>query len=241
MKLKATRSLLGTAIVPIAGKRPGKASSSTKAKEEILALAAKALPLISRSEDDVSKRLAPLYDKAVEPNSPEMGGARYRQELGNPPGKRWPLGDQITWEQLLTYCKKENVQRLWIATSDGDFITKFGERVWLNPFLHQDVIQACGDGVEVRCFDNLMTAITDFVEQTGVKADKLPSKQRSKEIEKQIHDLPPFVGWDDGTQIAIRAHWAREAAIGSGYFDFLGNRPLPLAAISAPEKDEGGQ
>src|SRR5262249_43485281 len=133
----------------------------TKAKEEIQELAAKALPPISRSEDDVSKRLAPLFGKAVEPNSPEMGGARYRRELGNPPGKRWPLGDQITWEQLLTYCEKENVQRLWIITSDGDYVTKFGECVFLNPFLHQELKQTCGDGVEVRCFDNLMTAITD--------------------------------------------------------------------------------
>jgi hypothetical protein len=173
----------------------------TKAKDKILELAAAALPLISQSKDDVSTGLSPLFGKADDPNSPEMGGARERQELGNPPGKRWPLGDQITWEQLLAYRKRENVQRLWIVTNDGDFTTKFGERVWLNPFLHRELVRTCGDGVEVRCFDNLMSAVEDFVEQTGVKADKLPSKQRAKEIQKQIRDLPPL-GWlqtfDDG-------------------------------------------
>jgi hypothetical protein len=69
----------------------------------------------------------------------------------------------------------------------------------------------------------------------------LPTEEKAKEIEQELQALPPFVqrSWDDGTQIAIRAHWAKEAAIGSGYYDFLGNRPLPLAAISTPERDEG--
>jgi hypothetical protein len=167
-----------------------------------------------------------------------MGGARYRQELGNPPGKRWPLGDQITWEQLLTYCEKENVQQLWIVTSDGDYLTKFGERLFLSPFRHRELKQACGDGVQVRCFDNLMSAIEDFVEQTGVKADKLPSKQRTKEIEKQIHDLPPFGwlrgNWDNGAQAAIAAHYPQP---GEGY-SFVAAPPLPLvAAVSKPKED----
>jgi hypothetical protein len=135
----------------------------------------------------------------------------------------------------LTCCKKENVQRLWIVTSDGDYATKFGERLWLNPFLHQEVVQACGDGVEVRCFDNLMTAIEDFVGQTGVKADKLPSKERSKEIEKQIHDLPPFGGWDDGTQAAIAAHWRTSEAFDYG---FVAAPPRPVAAISKPDEED---
>jgi hypothetical protein len=184
-------------------------TEKTKTKEELQELAAKALPQISRSEDHVSKRLVPLFDRAVEANSPETERAKARQELGNPPGKpRGPLGDQITWEQLLTYCEKQNVERLWIVTSDGDYLTKFGERVWLNPFLHQELKQACGDGLEVRCFDNSMTAIEDFVKSTGVKAEKLPNEERAKEIKVGLQAWlmirttgaldAPFKAMDDG-------------------------------------------
>jgi hypothetical protein len=73
-------------------------------KKEIRNLGAKALARISRSEDDVSKRLAALFDVAIVPNDDEMRRARDRRERGNPPGKsRDTLGDQITWEQLLIH------------------------------------------------------------------------------------------------------------------------------------------
>jgi hypothetical protein len=66
-------------------------------KKEIRELGAAALALISRSEDDVSKRLAALFDNAMAPNDYEMAGARARREFGNPPGyPGQPLGDQIT-------------------------------------------------------------------------------------------------------------------------------------------------
>ena len=45
------------------------------------------------------------------------------------------------------------------------------------------------------------------------------------------------VGWvphrDGGQQIAVHAHWTKEAAIGAGFYDVYGSRPLPAAtAIS---------
>src|SRR5262249_8873209 len=97
--------------------------------------------------------------------------------------------------------------------------------------------QTCGDGVEVRCFDNLMTAITDFVEQTRVRADKLPNKQRSKEIEKQIHDLPPFRGWDDVAQV-VAHQWGTRPGFN---YSISAGTARPLAAISTPAKEEGEQ
>lgn len=63
--------------------------------------AAETLRKISRSEDDVSKRLDALLDNSLKPTDDEMLRARKRKETGNPPGKPSdPLGDQITWEQL---------------------------------------------------------------------------------------------------------------------------------------------
>jgi len=74
------------------------------------------LQRISRSEDEVSKALAELFDKAVPHTPEEIQRARERKERGNPPGKKAdPLGDQLTWEQLLSHFKGKS--RLWIITS----------------------------------------------------------------------------------------------------------------------------
>jgi hypothetical protein len=147
----------------------------------------------------------------------------------------------------LSHCKKVGVKRLWIASNDDDYVTKFYGRAFLNPFLHRDLIQACGDVVEVRCFDNVMGAIKDFGKNAGVKAEKLPTEETSKKIEEDLRALSPAGwlprgNWEDVTQAVIRAHWAKEAVVGSGYYDFLSRPPLPLlAASSKPEKDEGEQ
>jgi predicted nucleic acid-binding protein len=45
--------------------------------------------------------------------------ARLRRELGNPPGKKETLGDQINWEILLRGCP--NGQDLHLVSRDGDF------------------------------------------------------------------------------------------------------------------------
>lgn len=61
---------------------------------------------ISCSEDEVSKALIPIFDKAVAHSPKELQKARNRKEIGNPPGKKGdPLGDQLTWEQILTHFK----------------------------------------------------------------------------------------------------------------------------------------
>ena len=57
-----------------------------EAKKEIRDLGARALAQISRSEDDVSKRLAVIFEGAIKPTPEEMERARQRKEIGNPPG-----------------------------------------------------------------------------------------------------------------------------------------------------------
>ncbi len=49
----------------------------------------------------------------------DVESARLRRELGNPPGKKDSLGDQINWEILLRACNDE--QDLHLVSRDGDF------------------------------------------------------------------------------------------------------------------------
>ena len=99
-------------------------------------------------------------------------------------------------------------------------------------------MQACGDNVDVWCFNKLTKAIEDFDETAGVVAEKLPTEQELKDAEKELDDLPPFRGWDDGMQAAMAAHWRTREAFDYG---FVAAPPRPIAAISTPERDEGKQ
>jgi PIN domain len=164
-------------------------------RSELTKLVADALSRISRSEDDVSKRLGALFDKAVSPTAEEMQRARERKEKGNPPGKRAdPLGDQITWEQLLSHCKESKCSRLWIISSDEDYCIKHGKHLLLNSLLRRDLIEACGTELEINCFGDLLEGIEHFGRHAGVKAEKLPTEEEAAVIRKEIEALPPR-GW----------------------------------------------
>ena len=126
-----------------------------------------------------------------------------RKEKGNPPGKREdPLGDQLTWEQLLSHAKGKS--KVWIISSDQDYFAKLEGKRFLNPFLHQELVAVNTAPTQVFCFDNLDEAIRDFVKQTGVKAEALPTEEESRKIEEEalkIKDdvtavlVPVPVGW----------------------------------------------
>ena len=209
---------------------------SRKARSELIELAGDTLSRISRSDDEVSQRLNALFDKAVSPNADEIKRAGERRERGNPPGKsNDPLGDQLTWEQFLTHCKRGGSNRLWIVTNDEDFGTKWERRFFLNPLLIQDLIGACGADVEARCFDNLADGIADFGKNAGVTAKKQPTDQEAAEIKKEIDTLPP-IGWmsayDDATMAVIRNHQFRQgfvAALGVS----AGTTPIVLSSPDA--------
>ena len=69
---------------------------------DLVKTAVQTLKRVGTSVDEVSKALNGLFSKAVNPTSEEITDARDRKERGNPPGKKTdPLGDQLTWEQLL--------------------------------------------------------------------------------------------------------------------------------------------
>jgi hypothetical protein len=192
-----------------------------QARKKLDKLVANALFQISLSEDDVSKRLGALFDKAVPPSVDEMQRARERKEKGNPPGKpKGPLGDEITWEQLLTNCKESKTMRLWIITSDQDYCIKYGKHFLLNPLLRRNLVDACGAEPEIHCFDNLTDGITDFGKNAGVTAKNLPTESEAADIKKEMEALPPL-GW------MPTADWAAHDAVMETIL--FRHRSLPLA------------
>ena len=158
-----------------------------KAQEEALDL----LRAISASEDEISKSLDGIFATAVDATDTERGQARHRKECGNPPGKpNQPLGDQLSWEQLLSHSKG----KIWIVSSDGDFSTKHGAKRFLNPLLYQDLKTANGrKPVTAFCFDNLMEAIQHFVKESGLSKAGLPTIEEVKRIDRVLQEASDFV------------------------------------------------
>lgn len=146
---------------------------------------------ISISQDKVSKTLLPIYAKAVTPSGDDINRARLRKEIGNPPGKRAdPLGDQLSWEQLLSIVPK--IQRLWIVSTDKDYFTEQGKVLYLNPILHNDLMKL-NAGLEVKTFNILSEALRDFDKQEKIKT--IPSNDELDLISKtEAHDLTGVTG-----------------------------------------------
>jgi hypothetical protein len=200
-------------------------SDINKSKTGLANLAADALRKISESQDDVSRRLSGLFENAAQPNPDQLQRARDRKERGNPPGKfDDPLGDQINWEQLLTYCK--GMKRLWIITGDGDYGIKHGKVMLLNSLLRRDLMTACGAELEISYFDNWSEGMTDFRKNVGVAPGELPSQERIEEIKKDEEAVSSPLDWLTGGDASanaaiIAAHMQRRnvAAILAGNND----------------------
>jgi hypothetical protein len=226
------------------------------AADELTELVTNALSKISRSEDEVSQRLRHLFENKVAAPSPcEMQRARDRKERGNPPGKPDdPLGDQITWEQLLTYCK--GAKQVWIITEDQDYFIRHGKEPLLNSLLYRDLTDACGVELKIWPSDKLDDGIIDFSKKAGVKAEDLPTEQEAKEIKDEIESLPPL-GWLNDTAMALSPHYVRHRdraiyahyAQDTGWMPYAANRaiaamqgvrlPLRTTADEASPTDQG--
>jgi hypothetical protein len=176
--------------------------SVKKTKEDFKKLAHDLLEQISQSEDEVSRRLAAIFSHVVVPSTDEVRRSNHRKKFGNPPGKKGdPLGDQLSWEQLLAHCKKnvKDKPKLWIVTNDSDYATKHDDRIFLNAKLYSELAQLYGSRPEVFCFDNILDAVKHFTDTTKVKADNLPTPEEATEIKKEQAELPLWVrDYDDG-------------------------------------------
>lgn len=135
---------------------------------------------ISQSKDKVSKGLSSLYKKAKKPTKNDLEKARLRKELGNPPGKRVdPLGDQLSWEQLLRQIPK--IEKLWIVSSDRDYFSEQKNDLYLNPILYKD-LKNKNSKLDIKIFRTLSEALRDFNSQEKIKS--LPDTKDLDSISK---------------------------------------------------------
>jgi len=168
---------------------------------EVDALVLDSIQQISRSEDEVSRALDQIFARAISHSPEELLRARDRRELGNPPGKiANPIGDQLTWEQILTHFKEK--KRLWIISRDGDYGTVYGGKGFPNRFLCDELSKiTCNP--EVYLFEDIVEGINHFVDLTGAKADQRLTPEEVEEITREEKALPYSYQPNESFQKAI--------------------------------------
>jgi len=201
--------------------------------QDIDALAAGIMAKISQSTDEVSTALGPIFAKAEPHRDEELRRARNRKELGNPPGKQEkPLGDQITWEQILSrFASKQTLQKLWIITRDPDYGPVYGDRGFLNQFLYQE-LRAVSSRAEAFLFKDIVDGIKDFARTTGVEAIELPTGEEAAEIKKEIEALPPVGGHSLSPSAASLSLSGATPITGGQYLFTGGPQGIPLTLLS---------
>lgn len=158
-----------------------------KINEEVDNLGLSLMRQISRSEDEVSKALHQIFENKVTHTSEELQKARDRRELGNPPGKKNdPIGDQLTWEQILTHFSDK--KRLWIISRDYDYATIYGKETFLNHFLYDELCNISFEP-EVYFFEDLVKGLNHFIDTTGVNAENRLTPEEVEEIEREEESL----------------------------------------------------
>jgi hypothetical protein len=162
-----------------------------KVNREVNALALGIMEQIGCSEDEVSTALAPIFGKAANHSPEELQRARDRREIGNPPGKSTdPIGDQLTWEQILTHFQGK--KRLWIISKDSDYGTIYGGKGFLNHFLYNELRKVVSSP-EVYFFQDVVEGLNHFVDTTSVKAEKRLTPEDEEEIKKEERSLPYLI------------------------------------------------
>ena len=159
------------------GRGSPKWAPDAKADEEsVNAAIDSVLSDVATSSDLVSQGLAPIFELALVETPEELESARFRREIGNPPGKaRDTLGDQISWTQLLSNVTDKD--ELWIVTSDGDFHLRNGETILLNPFLLRELVGKGLEPAKVHVYDNLASALQAFSKAAQHPVKNLPTKK----------------------------------------------------------------
>ena len=161
-------------------------------KKKFEGLTADLIQVINRDEDDVSIVQTKIFQKAIQESEDQLNRARKRKEIGSPPGKKGdPLGDQISWEQLLDNIG--SVTNLWIVTNDRDYFVEYKNTCYLNSLLYRDLIKI-NENINIYCFNKLSDALISYNKASSHKIETLPSpelletiikeEQRSNEIQE---------------------------------------------------------
>lgn len=121
---------------------------------------AKNLNDISSSEDFVSLKLNELSKESSVESNDEYFKSQRRKEVGNPPGKNNDsLGDQLTWEQLISKCK--SVNEIWIISNDSDYFTLHNKKLYLNSFLATELSKV-NPQIKFNCFNSLSEGLKSY-------------------------------------------------------------------------------
>ena len=193
---------------------------------DLTALAMGIMEKIRQSNDEVSLALTPLFLGAAPHLDEELERAKQRKERGQPPGKKVdPIGDQLTWEQILS--RFLNRKKFWIITKDSDYGTIYDGRGFLNQFLYDELRKVSPDA-EAFVFNDIADGIRHFADVTGMKADTLPTQQELQEIKNEENSLPPLDWLTVGTEIVRSAVSAAGVLAGAGGLSFSQDTPLVL-------------
>lgn len=129
---------------------------------------------IMLSADNVSLNLEQLFSSSVMATEGEIDAARKRKELGNPPGKHGdPLGDEISWEQLLNAY--DGSEKIWLISKDHDFFVEYDKKPYLDAFLYNELKLRSKGKPSIFCFESLAGSLAHFNKISGHKIKQLPS------------------------------------------------------------------
>jgi hypothetical protein len=163
-------------------------------KEKLTEIAKKLLEKINSSEDEISTILAEIFEHAKQHSTIQLEKARGRKELGNPPGKvNDPLGDQVSWQQLLDEI--DTVEEVWFITNDKDYITTFNNSCYLNTILIKELKEKKGD-IKIFCFNSLADGLKSFKKENPATIPSLPGDEELKKIsneERTLDVITPIV------------------------------------------------
>ena len=169
-----------------------------KVKSTLLSgISEKLIDKISKGTDEVSITINMLTSKARAATPAQLERARDRKERGNPPGKRAdPLGDQISFEQLLEELSSK--KELWIITNDSDFFYEYDSKIYLNPLLSKE-IKKINPAINIRCYKEITEGLRAFSGATNV-IKSLPKKEELDKIADEEKKLNVFLTGVSGSQ-----------------------------------------
>jgi len=142
---------------------------------------------IAEATDAISVSLEQIFRHELQATPAQINRARQRKELGNPPGKRAdPLGDQISWEQFLDQCIKD--QPAWIITKDRDFFDVVVDEIRLKPTLETELRRKIGKTASIYVFDDPLAGLESYKAKSGDVVKNLPTEEEIKKIYQQQQD-----------------------------------------------------
>jgi len=160
-------------------------------QESVESAVVTALNQVSHSTDAVSQMLKPIFESAIPASEDELDRARMRREFGHPPGKgRDPLGDQLSWEQVLS--RIESGSHVWVVSKDSDFLLCHNGHCVLDPSLHDDLVSRGKSMAQIHPFDSLVEALRHYQQITGFHSDLFPTEEECEIIlqeERRIEEV----------------------------------------------------